>query len=80
MFMLNTDILKGKWKEIKGEIRTHWGKLTDDEIEQTTGNLTTISGIIEQRYGEKKEEIQKKLNSIYGKFTAETESIKEKLK
>jgi uncharacterized protein YjbJ (UPF0337 family) len=78
--MLNTDILKGKWKEIKGEIRTHWGKLTDDEIEQTTGNLTTISGIIEQRYGEKKEEIQKKLNSIYGKFTAETESIKEKLK
>lgn len=78
--MLNTDILKGKWKEIKGEIRTHWGKLTDDEIEQTTGNLTTISGIIEQRYGEKKEEIQKKLNSIYGKFAAETESIKEKLK
>jgi uncharacterized protein YjbJ (UPF0337 family) len=78
--MLNTDILKGKWKEIKGEIRTHWGKLTDDEIEQTTGNLTSISGIIEQRYGEKKEEIQKKLNSIYGKFASETESFKEKLK
>jgi hypothetical protein len=24
------DILKGKWKEIKGEVKVKWGKLTDE--------------------------------------------------
>jgi uncharacterized protein YjbJ (UPF0337 family) len=28
---MNADILKGQWKEIKGEIKTKWGKLTDDD-------------------------------------------------
>lgn len=78
--MLNTDILKGKWKEIKGDIRTQWGKLTDDEVEKTAGNLTSIAGIIEQRYGEKKEEIEKKLNTISAKFATETAALKEQLK
>ena len=78
--MLNADILKGKWKEIKGEIRTHWGKLTDDEVEKTAGNLTSIAGIIEQRYGEKKEEVEKKLNAISAKFATETAALKEQLK
>ena len=28
---MNEDILKGKWKEIKGEVKQKWGKLTDDD-------------------------------------------------
>lgn len=78
--MINNEILMGKWKEIKGEIITQWGKLNDDEVEQTAGNLVSIAGIIQQRYGEKKEDIQEKLSSIAAKFTATTQSIKEDLK
>jgi uncharacterized protein YjbJ (UPF0337 family) len=25
---MNADILKGQWKEIKGEVKQKWGKLT----------------------------------------------------
>jgi len=25
---MNEEILKGKWKEIKGEVKEKWGKLT----------------------------------------------------
>ena len=55
--MLNEEMIKGKWKEIKGEIKTLWGKLTDDELDKTSGNLESIAGIIQQRYGNKKEDI-----------------------
>ena len=34
---MNEDILKGKWKEIKGEIKQKWGKLTDDDLAQVEG-------------------------------------------
>jgi uncharacterized protein YjbJ (UPF0337 family) len=77
---MNNDIIKGKWNEIKGEIRTQWGKMTEDELETSSGNMTSIAGLIQQRYGAKKEEVQEKLNGILEKFSQKTDKIKENLK
>ena len=78
--MFNEEIVKGKWKEIKGEIKTLWGKMTDDDLEKTSGNLTSVAGIIQQRYGEKKEEIQEKLHGIVSKLSEGAENVKNKVK
>ena len=77
--MLNEDTIKGKWNEIKGEIRTQWGKMTEDELEQSSGNMTSIAGLIQQRYGAKKEEVQEKLNNILAKFSKKTEDVKTRM-
>lgn len=65
-FVVNEDTIKGKWKEMKGGVQKMWGKLTDDELDQTQGDLTALSGIIQQRYGESKEAVQTKLNDYFG--------------
>lgn len=62
--MFNEEILKGEWIELKGEIKTQWGRLTENEIEETRGNIQSISGIIQQRYGAKKEEVKQQLRDI----------------
>jgi uncharacterized protein YjbJ (UPF0337 family) len=31
--IMNSDQLEGKWKEVKGEVREKWGKLTDDDMQ-----------------------------------------------
>jgi uncharacterized protein YjbJ (UPF0337 family) len=77
---MNEETIKGKWNEIKGEIKTQWGKMTDDELDKTLGNFTSIAGLVQQRYGAKKEEIQAKLESIVAKFSEKTEEIKNKMK
>ena len=59
---MNENIFKGKWKEIKGEIVKSWGKLTEDELEQTKGDLTKISGLVQQKYGETQESVRERLN------------------
>ncbi len=59
-FKVNEDIVKGKWKDIKGGVRKLWGKITDDELEQARGDLTSISGLIQKRNGETKESVQDK--------------------
>jgi uncharacterized protein YjbJ (UPF0337 family) len=78
--MMNEDIIKGKWKEIKGEIKTLWGNLTDDELDKTSGNLESIAGIIQQRYGYKKEEIQDRLHGIVSKFSEKAVEVKKSIK
>lgn len=78
--MFNEEVIKGKWKEIKGEIRSQWGKMTDDEIEQSKGNMSSISGLIQQRYGAKKEEIEGRLDQILSRFSDRTETMKNDLR
>lgn len=65
---LNEDTIKGKWREIKGEVQKAWGRLTDDELEKTKGDMTAIGGLIQQRYGDAKESYSQKLNDIYHRF------------
>ena len=31
---MNQDIFEGKWKEMRGQVKEWWGKLTDDDLEQ----------------------------------------------
>ena len=71
--MLNEEQFHGKWNEIKGGIKNIWGRLTDDELEQVKGNITEVSGVVEERYGETKEEIKMKLDQLMDSFDNETD-------
>lgn len=77
---MNEEIFKGKWNEIKGEIRSQWGKLTENELESAKGNASSIAGLIQQRYGMKKEEVMQKLDGILARFNDKAENVKRDLK
>lgn len=76
----NENTFKGKWKELKGEIQTAWGKLTDDELEKTKGDIKSVGGLIQQRYGEAEEKYGKKLSDIFHRFTDAKDEKVEKVK
>ena len=48
---MNTDVLKGQWHQLKGEMRKQWGKLTDDDFDQAAGDAESLIGRIQERYG-----------------------------
>jgi uncharacterized protein YjbJ (UPF0337 family) len=56
---MNTDQLKGKWKEVKGMVKEKWGELTDDDINVIDGQMDQLAGKLQQRYGLAKEEAEK---------------------
>jgi len=68
MFNFNSDAFKGKWKEIKGDVRSLWGNLTEDDLEKTHGNMESLAGVIQQKYGISREEVEKKLNSLADRY------------
>ncbi|HEU5299956.1 MAG TPA: CsbD family protein, partial [bacterium] len=49
---MNRDALMGKWKQIRGEIKQQWGKLTDDELDQIEGSYDILVGKIQEKYGQ----------------------------
>lgn len=75
---MNKDIIAGKWKEIKGDLRKAWGNVTDDEWEKTKGDSTAIAGILQQKYGLAKDDASEKVGKFMEKYTSETrESLEE---
>jgi len=48
---MNKDIFQGKWHEIKGAVKTKWGKLTDDDLQQAKGSYEELEGLLQKRYG-----------------------------
>lgn len=65
----NKNIVKGKWTELKGDLQKSWGKLTNDELEETKGELKSISGLIQKKYGKTQANIEQKLSEIYNRFS-----------
>ena len=39
---MNEDILKGKWKQLKGDVQKEWGNLTDNDIDKVEGEVTKL--------------------------------------
>ena len=59
---MNSDIFEGKWKEMKGQTKEWWGKLTDDDPEQAAGNAEQIVGLLQQKYGYTREQAEEEFN------------------
>ncbi len=45
------DILTGKWNQVKGNVKTWWVKLTDDDIAYINGDRQKLYGKLQERYG-----------------------------
>lgn len=60
---MNQDQVKGKFKQLSGEIKRKWGQLTDDDLRQAEGNMEKLVGIIQEKTGDKREAIEKYIKS-----------------
>ncbi|MGH8274595.1 MAG: CsbD family protein [Gammaproteobacteria bacterium] len=66
--MANQDQFEGKWKQMKGGIRESFGKLTDDDLEQVAGKRDKLLGKLQERYGDSREEAERRLTEYEAKL------------
>ena len=61
---MNWDQIKGDWKQITGNVKEKWGKLTDNELTTIAGQRDQMVGILQERYGYAKEQAEKELDEF----------------
>jgi len=48
---LNRDILAGQWKQLRGTVKSWWGRLTDDDFDRIAGQKDRLIGTLQEKYG-----------------------------
>jgi uncharacterized protein YjbJ (UPF0337 family) len=59
---MNWAQVSGKWDQVKGDIKSNWGKLTDDDLAFIGGKLDNLVGKLVERYGVKKEQAERQID------------------
>ncbi|MFN4353739.1 CsbD family protein [Parvibaculum sp.] len=59
---MNWDQVEGNWMQMKGKVKETWGDLTDSDIKKVEGKRDKLAGVLQERYGKKKEEIEKEID------------------
>ena len=66
---MQSNILEGTWKQLRGKIQERWGKLTDDELDQAEGKADQLVGLLQEKYGYTEERARREVNSVIGELT-----------
>lgn len=69
---MNDDQFEGKWDRMKGKVREHWGRLTDDDVEEVKGKRQNLLAKVQEKYGDTKESADDKLKEFENKFSSDS--------
>jgi uncharacterized protein YjbJ (UPF0337 family) len=65
---MNKDTLTGQWKQVMGEIKKQWGRLTDNDLTQAEGSYDKLVGRIQERYGYARDQAQREVDNFLAQY------------
>jgi len=67
---MNWDQVEGKWKQMKGSLKSKWADFTDDDLDYINGQQEKLVGRMQERYGIAKEEAQRRADEWLNSYGA----------
>lgn len=64
---INRDILAGKWKQMRGQVKQTWGKLTDNDLDRISGRFDELAGLVQEKYGYSREQAEREVQHFVEK-------------
>jgi len=66
--------LETKLNELKGNIKSLWGEITDDELKRAEGNIQSVSSLVQQKLDSGADLSKEKLNSLKDRLKSYADS------
>jgi uncharacterized protein YjbJ (UPF0337 family) len=59
---MNWTQIEGRWQTLTGQLKSQWGKLTDDDLANIAGKRDQLMGKLQERYGVVKDDAEKQID------------------
>jgi uncharacterized protein YjbJ (UPF0337 family) len=60
--MANKEELEKRKRQLVGQMRLQWNKLTDDDMTQIAGDVERLDGKLQERYGITREQAEREIH------------------
>jgi uncharacterized protein YjbJ (UPF0337 family) len=60
--IMNWDQVEGRWHQVKGKLRSKWGELSDDDLQNVAGKRELVIGKVQSCYGLLREEAERQVD------------------
>jgi uncharacterized protein YjbJ (UPF0337 family) len=57
----NRDTFAGQWPQLRGQVRSWWGQLTDADVDKIAGEKDALVGLLQERYGYARERAEQEV-------------------
>jgi uncharacterized protein YjbJ (UPF0337 family) len=64
---MNWDQIEGQWHQLKGQAKSEWAKLTDDDLKNVAGKREQLLGKLQTHYGLLKDDAEKQIDAWIAK-------------
>src|SRR5215470_8821883 len=65
---MNRDTLAGQWKQMRGTLKSWWGKLTDDDFDRIAGQTDRLVGTLQEKYGYTRDMAQREVDRRFKEY------------
>ncbi len=65
---MNKTILRGKWRRLQGNLKSEWGRLTDNDRRILDGKIDQMVGLFQERYGYTQERATQAVTHYLGRY------------
>jgi uncharacterized protein YjbJ (UPF0337 family) len=72
---MNWTQIEGKWEQLKGDVKTKWAKLTDEDLKAIEGKLDNLVSKVVERYDVKKEQAHTQVSEWADRLEARASEI-----
>jgi uncharacterized protein YjbJ (UPF0337 family) len=69
---MNTDTFEGQWRQMRGELRSWWGRLSDNDFEKIAGKKDRLIGMLQEKYGYTHEAAQQEMDRRFREYEDRT--------
>ncbi len=68
---MNWTQIEGRWQTLTGQLKSQWGKLTDDDLKNIAGKRDQLMGKLQERYGVVKDDAARQIDTWLAKLSPE---------
>ena len=72
----NKDVLTGNWKQVRGQAKETWAKLTDHDLDRISGRFDELTELIQEHYGYTKEQADREVTHFIEQVNMEKVNTK----
>jgi len=77
---VNPDFFAAKWQQMRGTLRSWWGKLSDDDWERIGGQKDRLIGVLQEKYGYARDMALREVDRRFQEYSGQSGNAGQEIK